>query len=391
MALDQVKKWIYGCTHCGTCKDVLQIFTPACPAGEKYQLESYFASGKMMIARGVADGIFTLEDDDLRERIYACTGCLSCEQQCAVYHHQHIFEVIQSLRVEAVTQGHLNPAYMVIAESLKKEDNVFGKPKAERGDWTANLDIKDVGREEVDTGYHAGCMLSFDPELWEVPRSAVTLLSSAGMDIGVMGAEESCCGGRAFEIGYVGEFTKYAEHFLETFNTLGVSRVVTSCSDGYSTFKKLYPKIDIEMNFDVVHTVEVLDELIKGGKLKLTKNLPMKVTYHDPCHLGRHLGDSGVYDPPRDVLKSLAGIELVEMERNRENAWCCGAGAGVSQANVDLALWTANERLKEAVDTGASALVTACPWCERNFKDAVKAYGEKIEIYDIAEIVHKAL
>jgi Fe-S oxidoreductase len=391
MALEQVKEWIYGCSHCGTCKDVLQIFTPACPAGEKYQLESYFASGKMMIARGIVDGVFTLEDDDLRERIYACTGCLSCEQQCAVYHHQHIFEVIQSLRVEAVTQGHLNPAYMVIAESLKKEDNVFGKPKAERGDWTTDLDIKDVGREEVDTAYHAGCMLSFDPELWEVPRSAVTLLSSAGMDVGVMGAEESCCGGRAFEIGYVGEFTKYAEHFLETFNTLGVSRVVTSCSDGYSTFKKLYPKIDIEMNFDVVHTVEVLDELIKGGKLKLTKNLPMKVTYHDPCHLGRHLGDSGVYDPPRDVLKSLAGIELVEMERNRENAWCCGAGAGVSQANVDLALWTANERLKEAVDTGASALVTACPWCERNFKDAVKAYGEKIEIYDIAEIVHKAL
>ena len=344
-----------------------------------------------MIARGVADGVFTLKDDDLRERIYACTGCLSCEQQCAVYHHQHIFEVIQALRVEAVTQGHLNPAYMVIAESLKREDNVFGKPKAERGDWTAGLDIKDVGREKVDTGYHAGCMLSFDPELWEVPRSTVTLLSTAGMDVGVMGAEESCCGGRAFEIGYVGEFTKYAEHFLETFNTLGVSRVVTSCSDGYSTFKKLYPKIDIEMTFDVLHTVEVLDELIKGGKLKLTKNLPMKVTYHDPCHLGRHLGDSGVYEPPRDVLKSLPGIELVEMARNRENAWCCGAGAGVSQANGDLALWTANERLKEAVDTGASALVTACPWCERNFKDALKESGEKIEIYDIAEIVHKAL
>ena len=391
MALDQVKEWIHGCTHCGTCKDVLQIFTPACPAGEKYQLESYFASGKMMIARGVADGVLTLEDDDLRERIYACTGCLSCEQQCAVFHHQHIFEVIQALRVEAVTKGHLNPAYMVMAESLKKEDNVFGKPKAERGDWTADLDIKDVGREKLDTAYHAGCMLSFDPELWEVPRSAVTLLSSAGMDVGVMGAEESCCGGRAFEIGYVGEFTKYAEHFMETFNTLGVSRVITSCSDGYSTFKKLYPKIDIDMNFDVLHTVELLDELIKKGKLKLTKNLPMKVTYHDPCHLGRHLGDSGVYEPPRSVLKSLPGIELVEMERNRENAWCCGAGAGVSQANVDLALWTANERLKEAVSTGATALVTACPWCERNFKDAVQAFEEKIEIYDIAEIVHKAL
>ena len=131
--------------------------------------------------------------------------------------------------------------------------------------------------------------------------------------------------------------------------------------------------------------------MIKDEKLKFTKKVPMKVTYHDPCHLGRHLGENGVYDPPRDVLKSMPGIELVEMERNRENAWCCGAGAGVSQANPELALWTANERLKEAKATGAAALVTACPWCERNFKDAAKEYGENIEIYDIAEIACKAL
>jgi len=391
MALDQIREWLYGCTHCGTCKDVLQVFTPACPAGEKYQLESYFASGKMLLARAVADGVLTLEDDNLRERIYACTGCLSCEQQCGVYHHQHIFEVVQALRAEAVTQGYLNPAYMVMVESLKRDDNVFGKPKAERGDWAGDLGIKDAGREKVEVVYHAGCMLSFDPELWEVPRSAATLLSSGGMDVGIMGAEESCCGGRAYEIGYVGEFTKYAEHLIETFNALGVGRVVTSCSDGYSTFKKLYPTLGIEKKFEVLHTVEALDELIKRGKFQFTTNLPMKVTYHDPCHLGRHLGDDGVYDPPRSVLQSLPGIELVEMARNRENTWCCGAGAGVSQADVELALWTAKERLKEAVATGATALVTACPWCERNFRDAVKEYGENIEIYDIAEIVRKAL
>jgi len=389
--LDEVKEFIYGCTHCGTCKDVLNIFTPACPAGEKYQLESYFASGKMLIARGVVNGVLDLDDDDIRDRLYACTGCLSCEQQCGVYHHQHIFDVIRALRTEAVTRGALNPAYMVMIESLKKDDNVFGKPKASRGDWAAGLDIKNIAADKFDVAYHAGCRLSFDTELWEVPRSAAALLKAAGVKAGIMGAEESCCGGRAYEIGYRGEFTKYAEHFIETFNSLGVGRVVTSCSDGYSTFKNLYSKTGIEMKFKPMHMVEYLDELIQSRKLQFTKKVPLKVTYHDPCHLGRHLGESGVYDAPRRLLAALPGAELVEMERTRENAWCCGAGAGVSQADPELALWTANERLKEAGATGAAALVTACPWCERNFKDAIKEYGQDIEIYDIAEIARMAL
>jgi Fe-S oxidoreductase len=280
---------------------------------------------------------------------------------------------------------------MMMIDGLKKDDNVFGKPKAERGDWAKQLDIKDASQEKPDILYHAGCMLSFDPELWEIPQSAISLIKSAGTDVGIMGMEESCCGGRAYEIGYVGEFTKYSEHCTETFNSSGASTVVTSCSDGYSTFKNLYPRVNIDMKFDVLHMTEYLDRLIKDGKLKFTKEVPMKITYHDPCHLGRHLGDDGIYDPPRDVLKSIPGVELLEMERNRENAWCCGAGAGVSQANPELALWTANERLKEAKATGATALVTSCPWCVRNFRDAVREYKEDIEIYDIAEIARKAL
>jgi Fe-S oxidoreductase len=391
MGLDDVKEWLYGCMNCGTCKDVLKIFVPACPAGERYQLESYFPSGQTSIARAVYEGIFSLADDDIRERIYACTGCLSCEQQCALYHHQHIFEIVQALREEAVTQGFLNPAYMVMYYGLRKDDNVFGKPREERGEWANDLEVKYAAQEKVDVLYHAGCMLSFDPELWEVPKSVINIMKAAGVDVGIMGREETCCGGRAYEIGYLGEFTKYAQHCLETFNSLGVSKVVTTCSDGYSTFKKLYPKVNIEKKFEVLHMVEYLDQLIKEGRIKFNREVPMKVTYHDPCHLGRHMSDAGVYDPPRDILKSIPGIELVEMERIRENSWCCGAGAGVSQANPDLALWTANERLKEAKATGATVLVTSCPWCERNFKDAIKEYGGEIEIYDIAEIVRKAI
>ena len=391
MALEEVKEWLYACTHCGTCKDVLSIFVPACPSGEKYQVESYFPSGRMFLARGVTEGILSLADDDTRERIYACTGCLSCEQQCGVYHHQHIFETIQALRTEAATQGLSTPGYMSIYYGLRGEDNVFGKPKAERGDWAKGLQVKKAAQEKVDVLFHAGCMLSFEPELWSVARSAVEAMQAAGIDVGVMGKEENCCGGRAYEIGYTGEFTKYAQHNIETFNSLGIGKVVTSCSDGYSFFKNLYPKLDMEMKFDVKHTVEYLDGLVKQGKLSFKNEVPMMVTYHDPCHLGRHISTGGVYDPPRDLLKSIPGIQFVEMERIRENSWCCGAGAGVSQADPELALWTANERLKEAQSTGAMTLVTSCPWCERNFKDAAKEYGVDMAIYDVAEVVRKAI
>jgi Fe-S oxidoreductase len=329
-------------------------------------------------------------DDDVLERIYACTGCLSCEQQCGVYHHQHIFETIQIVRTEAVTQGFMNPGYMIMVESLKKDDNVLGKPKAERGDWAKEMGIKDASREKVDVLYHTGCMLSFDPELWEVPRNAMSIVKAAGVDVGIMGAQETCCGGRAYEIGYVGEFTKYAEHCLETYNGLGIKTLITSCSDGYSTFKSLYSKVNIDMKFEVLHMVEYLDRLMKEGKIKVSREVPITVTYHDPCHLGRHV-EPGVYKPPRDILRSIPGLELVEMERTRENSWCCGAGGGVKQSDPEFALWTAGERLKEAKDTGATALVTSCPWCERNFKDAVSEYGIDIDIYDIAEIVKKAI
>jgi Fe-S oxidoreductase len=390
MSLDGVKEWLYACTHCGTCKDVLNLFVPACPAGERYQVESYFPSGRMFLARGVAEGVLSLADDDTRDRIYACTGCLSCEQQCGVYHHQHIFETVQALRTEAATKGLTNAGYLTAYYGLRGEDNVFGKPRAQRGDWGDGLDVKNAAAETCDVLYHAGCMLSFDPDLWGVARSSVEAIRAGGIDVGIMGKEENCCGGRAYELGYTGEFAKYAGHTIETFNNLGITKVVTSCSDGYSFFQNLYPKLGIPMKFQVLHTVQYLDGLVKEGRIVFGNEVPLKVTYHDPCHLGRHV-PPGIYDPPRDLLRSIPGIEIVEMQRIRENAWCCGAGAGVSQANPDFALWTANERLKEALATGASALVTSCPWCERNFKDAAARYGIDLAIYDVAELVHQAI
>jgi Fe-S oxidoreductase len=180
---------------------------------------------------------------------------------------------------------------------------------------------------------------------------------------------------------------------------------------------RLYPKLGAQ--FEVLHTVQYFDRLIKEGKIKPAKNVPMRVTYHDPCHLGRrgepyipwsgkekkvenqivvyepkkprYNGAWGVYDPPRDVLKSIPGLELVEMERIKEYAWCCGAGGGTKETYPDFSNWTATERIEEAKSTGAEALVSACPWCERNFTDAINTAGDRMKVYDITDLLIQAI
>ena len=386
--LDEVKEWAVKCSRCGTCKDFFDLYLPSCPPGERFQFEGYFPSGRLSIGRGLLQGALSLEDEDVLERIYTCTACRACEENCASLHKEHIVEVIEAIRQMVVSAGALLPAHEMVIESLRKNDNVVDKPKEERGAWAEGLSLKNVTTEKADVVYRAGCMLSFDPEIWGAARDAITLLQKAGVDVGIEGKEEVCCGGHAYEIGQLAEFTKYAEHNVEAYNGAGVSKVIVSCADGLSHIKLLYPKINIKMNFEVLHMVEYLDQLIEEDSIKFTKEVPMKVTYHDPCHLGRH---AGIYDPPRNILRSIPGLELIEMERSREFSWCCGAGAGVKQAYPDFALWTANERVKEAKATGATALVTSCPWCERNFRDAIKEYGEKIEVYDIAVIARKAI
>jgi Fe-S oxidoreductase len=332
--------------------------------------------------------MLTLDDEDVLERLFTCTACRACDENCGNLIKGHIVDVIESLRQMAVSAGCVLPAHQMMIESLKKNDNVLDRPKEERGAWTRGLDVKNLAKDGAEVAFRAGCLISLDPDMRGPVVAALKLLRTAGIDVGVEGKDESCCGGRAYEIGQMSEFTKYAEHNIEAYNNAGVSTVVVACADGLSHLKLLYPKLDIKMNFEVFHFVEYLDRLSREGKIKFTREVPMKVTYHDPCHLGRY---AGIYDAPRDILNRISGIELVEMERRREHSWCCGAGGGVKQAYPEFSLWSAYERIKEAKDTGATALVTGCPWCERNFKDAVKEFGEDIEVYDIAEIAAQAV
>jgi Fe-S oxidoreductase len=291
------------------------------------------------------------------------------------------------------------------------------KPKAERDKWAEGLDVKNLTKENAEVVFHTGCRFSFDEELWKVVRTVTALIRNAGVDVGIMGKDETCCGGRVYDMGYKGEFTKYAQNNIEAWNRAGVKTVITSCSDCYHAFKRLYPQLGSK--FEVLHTVEFLNRLVREGKIKFSKTIPMKVTYHDPCHLGRrgepyvpwkgrekkirgqmivheprkprYNGANGIYEPPRELLRSIPGLQLVEMERIKEYAWCCGAGGGVKETWPEFSSWTAGERIEEAKATRAEAIVSACGWCERNFIDAIHAKNEKMNVYDIAELVQQAI
>ena len=397
------RKIAWNCGRCSVCKwiDAWEVkdarFAKVCPSNARYLFDAYSCQGRMDIALALIDGRLKYEQSPkLLDIIYRCNTCGACDASCKRVRDAEPLRVMLDIRAKLVEDGQLLPQHMPVLDSLKKEDNTMMRPKSERGRWAEGLEVKDLTRESAEVVFHAGCNLSFDEELWKVARTAITLLRNAGIDVGIMGKDETCCGGKAYDMGYRGEFIKYAESNIDAWRNAGVKTVVTACSDGYHAFKHLYP--DIGSKFEVLHIVEFIDRLIKEGKIKFSKTVPMTVTYHDPCHLGRRDNDyvpgkaiMGIYEPPRDILRSIPGIKLVEMYRIKEYAWCCGASGGVREAYPDFSLWTAVARIEEAKTTGAEAIVSACPWCERNFIDAINENGEKIKVYDIMELVQKAM
>ena len=396
-----LRKNAWNCARCSVCKwvDSWEVksarFAKICPSSLYYLFDAYSCQGRMDVSLALIDGTLKYEDSPgLLDIYYKCNMCGGCDAMCKRVQDMEPLRVIQEMRATLVGDGQLLPLHMPVMDNLRKEDNMMMKPKAERGKWAEGLKVKDLTKEKAEVVFHAGCNLGFDEELGKVARTAVTLLQNAGVDVGIMGKDETCCGGKAYEMGYQGELTKYAENNIEAWTNAGAKTVITTCSDCYYTFKRLYPELGSK--FEVLHIVEFIDRLIKEGKLKFTKTIPMTVTYHDPCHLGRrdHVyvpGEAimGIYDSPRDIIKSIPGVKLIEMERIKEYAWCCGAGGGVKEAYPDFNTFTAQERIEEAKATGAEALVTACPWCERNFLDTLN--GDKMKVYDIVELVQQAI
>lgn len=414
MALSDYKRDMEGCSRCSSCKWVPynQIkswrFAKNCPSICRYNFHAYSGSGKMIIGNSILEGRSELSEA-VAEIIYRCQLCGACDTACKVYRDDiDLTEVLLELRAYCVEQGELLVEHMALIDALKREDNVLGEPKARRGEWAQGLPLKDINSERCEVLFHAGCRYSYDPDLRDTARSAVQLLLSAGVEVGIAGAEESCCGGRAYELGYRGEAANYADDLVSRAKASGASTLVTPCADGYAHLRFLYPRMGKELPCEVLHITQYLERLVSSGRLRLKESIPLLFTYHDPCHLGRmgepflsdwkgdklerpmslkRAGRKGVYEEPRALIGALPGAGLTEMERIREYAWCCGAGGGVMEAFPDFATWTATERLEEALASGAEALATACPWCVRAFRDAASESGIDLPIYDLIDLV----
>jgi Fe-S oxidoreductase len=412
------------CSTCLNCRWIpfdkvkSQRFGENCPSIVYHNFMTYSARGRFQLAQTLLDGNADYSEA-VTEVIHTCTTCGSCDVTCKIcrYNLEPLEHNIE-LKASAVEKGKILPRQAEIIESLETELTMLpGRAKAGRQDWAKGIQVKDLGREQAEVAFFPGCKYSYEEGLQKVARAALQLLLDVGVDVGVLGRRDTCCAGRALQMGFRDEFTERAESNIAEFKKAGVKVIVTPCSDCYHALKRQYARLG--MDIEVLHTVEYIDRLITEGRIKFTKTVPLTVTYHDPCHLGRlgepyvpwageekkilnqvhtwepkrprNNGIYGIYDAPRRVLASIPGVTLVEMERIREYAWCCGAGGGCSETYPEYSAWTAGERITEANSTGAAALVTACPWCESNFAKAVDENGQGIQVLDIIELVQKAL
>jgi heterodisulfide reductase subunit D len=391
LEFSEIDPYIAKCVRCGTCKAGRGLHEPSCPAGEYFRFEGYYSSGKIWIARGLKEGVLPWEDGGLLEKLFACTLCGNCTQQCPMTVRERIIEVFESLRSEAVERvGTPFPAHRRLKDSLIQYRNPWMQPRRRRLQWLRDLPVRILtpdGADRAEVLYFVGCTAALDPALQQVAQSTVSLLNEGDVDFGVLGEEEVCCGSVFLRIGERALVKELAEKNVEIFERLGVKTVVTSCAGCFKTLSQDYEAL-AQLPVRVLHASQYLLELRQAGQLRSDRETDVQVTYHDPCHLGRHCG---VYEAPRQLLESLPGVELKEMKRNRGNAWCCGAGGGVRSAFPEWALQSSRARIEEAEATGSRLLVTSCPFCLQNLTTAAQAENASLQPVDLTSLLARLI
>ncbi|MFX1606768.1 MAG: (Fe-S)-binding protein [Promethearchaeota archaeon] len=380
MEISKYNAQIWQCGRCGYCGGGFP--EDRCPSKFLGNLESSAARGKLLIARALMKGDLQ-PSEELANRIYECTLCGSCEAICDTIIHLDLVEILEALRADLANAG-FGPMlkHRKMLDWIEKEHNPYMEKHADRLNWMTGGSERS---EQSDVLYFTGCTAPYRQP--EIAETSMQIMRAAGINA-LVAPEEWCCGSVALRVGATRMGLELAEHNVELWKSLGVRTIVTHCPGCYRTMKVDYPKILGDMPIKVLHFSEYLDELLNKGTLKLKGRIDVKVTYHDPCHLGKH---AGVYEAPRRVLEAIPGLELIEMERTRKDSWCCGAGGGMKSAFPDSALKVANERIAEAEKTEAQYLVSACPFCKQNLREASDIRGANLQVHDLMELVAKAL
>jgi Fe-S oxidoreductase len=368
------------CIRCGLCLSV-------CPSYRETLNETDSPRGRVSLVRANAEGQLS-RSENYADKFFRCLLCEACEQACPS--GAELGDILQGAREDVACHELLPERLAQLDRAIATQHNISGEDNAERLIWADNLSYSPSGlnKEVAEVAYFVGCVGSFFPRSYAVPRSAVEILEKAGVDYALLGGLERCCGYPQFINGELDLAEEAIRHNVAQVKKLRAKRAVFTCPSCYHIWKHVYPEVlGEELDVELFHITELLDRLVEEGQIVLGK-VPLTVTFHDPCDLGRK---GGVYDAPRRVLNRIPGLELVEMEENRENAHCCGGGGNLESHNTELARAIAQRRVQQAAATGAKAIVSACQQCERTLGNAARTSRIRIRVMDINQIVLRAM
>lgn len=359
------------CFQCGKCDT-------ACPWNRvrKFSVRKIVNQAKL--------GLVPFESEDL----WICATCGKCVDRCP--RGVEIIDVMRAMRRLLVPDGVVPasiPNLRSVMTSIASVGNPWGQAPEDRANWAKDFGVKEFD-ENTELLYFPCCYPSYDPRLRRVSQATATLLNQTGVDFGILGSRELCCGESVRKAGNEDLFKRLARENIKTFIERGARKILASSPHCYHTLKNDYA--EFRVNFEVVHTSQFLFQQLNKGKLRFAKEYRKKVTYHDPCYLGRH---NGIYDEPRELLKNIPGLELIEMEESRKNSLCCGMGGGRIWMETAKNERFSDLRLRQAIAVGAEVLVTSCPYCITQFEDSrlTLKNSEAIQIKDFTEVLHEAI
>ena len=376
--IDAYAEEIIRCNRCGLC-------LAACPVYDVRRDEAVAPRGLLRLTRALYDGELS-PSRDYAQRLYSCSLCGVCAPTCPS--GVEVDAILQAARQDSAARGLLPAALEELGCRVQASHHLVEDAAQAPLTWTEGLpQSPDELRSSTDLVYFVGCVASSIPVAQSIPRAFVQVLERAGQEVALLGGEEWCCGYPLLVNGQKDEARELMAHNVESVRSLGAKRVVFTCPSCYHVWAHVYPQEIGDLGFEVIHATQLMADLLAEGDVAM-QPLPVEVTYHDPCDLGRR---SGIYDAPRQILEAIPELSLVEMAQNRANAFCCGAGGGLDTFDPELSQAIAGRRLAQAQGTGAQILVTACGWCKRALADAAHQHDVPIEVLDIMEVVERAM
>ena len=378
------------CTNCQICADVC----PAVQAAGKGELSgAYRIKALKKIMKGRMGGLWRLlgnkapSDQELQtfaETVFRCTLCGHCQVACPV--GIDLREIWLSLRQD-LNRSQAQPKKVnLIRQNLESSHNVFDEDNEERAEWTEEMDEEpedQLVKDSAKVVYFTGCVAAFFPMAQQIPVALAEILQAAEVDFTLLGEEEWCCGFPLQGAGELDQAKKIIEHNIEAVKEKGATQVVFACPSCYQMWLEHY-----NAPFELYHSTQFLAELLEQGKIPLRDVKPMKVTYHDPCDLGRGAGE---YEAPRRILRALPNVEFVELAKNRSECQCCGGGGNLEMIDADLSASISQRKIEQVVETGAEAVISACQQCVRTMATYSRRNKIKLKVMDITQLIHRAL